>query len=385
VIPLINSIKDGNLFHTLKKKPEPSQIYSAAINQVENLTLDELEFKKSLDSYFSSSFLTHFLNKLKTTYLFKPEMHGFSFGTIAIKSSGPFQILINLEAVLPSLTYQNVVLLFLSSPSDYETKFWQRLKSNLPNPNQFQILNFAEDLWEFAIKHPGVKGIYWNEPYMPELRIPPDLTPYLINKICYFVKASKNTFCVLEGAKLEEAASDLIDRIAEGKGLMPFSVSRVLVQQKIESKFKKVLQETLDTKVNSNSVVNNELLLQMNVPFYDLNQFIMEQGHVMIQRSFINILNNISNCSEWHQIPLNQSTAFWMDFKYPFEISKWVNNIPNHNQTIIWMETSQPKEWMLDIISHAICINRSLKNQKPPSFWTGVELSFSKKRVLVTI
>jgi hypothetical protein len=304
-----------------------------------------------------------------------------------IRCEGPFKIYAIIEALSHLLPHRNVVLIFLPRTSEFELQLLTELKSQLPDSNQIQLVDLTHEAWEFALQHPGIKGVYWNTPYVSDFKFSNHLVPTLLTKQLYLAKGFKNTFCILDGTNFQSAAKDLILRIYEGLGLAPFSVSRILIQQKIESYFLEVLKE----EISKSQVLNLEptdykiknLIGTSDIPSYTIDQILENQGRILIQKNEFTILSNISNCSIWHQTPLNQPTAFWMDIKYPFEIAKWVNNIPNHSQTTIWMDVTKSKDWISDIVTHRISFNTDLLNDKPQSFWTGVELKgYNSRQIL---
>jgi hypothetical protein len=384
MMSLIQAIKEGNQFQSLKQKPDRLEIQRNLKATIDNI-LGDPDFKIQFQSYFSNEFLNHWLSQLIPSFFSDPISAGLTLGSVALFAEGPFRILATLEALIPLLTYQNVVLLFVKEKNEPDHRVWDFIKNNLPNPNQLQILSYSEDLWKFAIQHPGVKSIYWHSPHQAHQSIPSELAPFLIEKSFYFTKTTKNTFCVLDGANLKEAATDLISRLHEGRGLAPFSVSRILVQQKVETEFLNIFRDVLQSEQFSRISSNTQDLTPDEYPQYKLQDFLKEQGRILIQQDPVTILSNISNCFEWHQIPLNQSTAFWMDIKYPFEIAKWINNISHHNYTTIWMDKSKNRDWAFEINSHVIEFNTPLKMQKPQSFWTGVKMEFYKPRAFLNI
>jgi len=388
MIQLIQAIKYANQFHSLKVKPNPQLIQSQLHGWIKSV-LNTSRFQSYFQPYFSASFFESWIKsieKLMTQITLEP--HGLPMGTVSVRSDdGPFQIFVILEALSYLLPHRNVVLVFLPPTSEFELKLLSELKSQLPESNQIQLIELNQDCWEFALQHPGIKSVYWNAPYVSDFKISDYLAPTLLTKRLYITKAFKNTFCVLDGADLCLAAKDLIQRIYEGRGLAPFSVSRIVVQQKIESEFFNVLKkEITDSHVftleqDTLKIANREKT--KGIPNYSLEQITQEQGQILIQKNEMIILSNISNCSIWHQTPLNQPIAFWMDIKYPFELGKWINNIPNHSQATIWMNTNKPKEWVFDIVTHRISFNTALTKEKPQSFWTGVELKgFIPRQIL---
>lgn len=382
MIELIQAIKAANTFHGLKVKPSRDEIHKALTCSIEELFAGK-ELHSLLEPYMDPDFIGHWLPNLQSSYLSNPNPTSLPIGNVALYCQGPFGFLAALELMVPLLSHQNAVFLFLESPSEVEKGLWARLGSKLPNPTQLQILEFSTDSWQFALKHPGVRAVYWNDPHHASWPLPEDLSSTLLRKYFYRYSGGKNTFCVLDGANLNQAAQDLTERIAQGQGFAPFSVSRILVQQKIEAEFLETFKAHLHSlPVTKNSNLSISLTPKENLPIYSLAELTQDQGRVLIEVQGLTVLTNISNCSEWHQIPLNQATAFWMDLKYPFEIAKWVNNIPHHLQVTIWMDSGKSKDWLDEIQSHRIQINTPLKNEKPHSFWTGVNLMTYQTRYI---
>ncbi|MFN7728777.1 MAG: aldehyde dehydrogenase family protein [Bdellovibrio sp.] len=143
-------------------------------------------------------------------------------------------------------------------------------------------------------------------------------------------RSGKTSALVLADADLEEAADGIIKAVSEGQGTLSWNVSRVIVLEAIESEFKKILQNKLlaqRMQVTDSAQQKKSALLRA---------LTSEQARDLAEGAPVTALENVSNCSEYHQLELETPVLFLISIKYAFDAAKWINNLPNALGLQVW-------------------------------------------------
>lgn len=136
-------------------------------------------------------------------------------------------------------------------------------------------------------------------------------------------RSGKTSAIVLADADLDMAADGIIRAALEGQGTLSWNVSRVIVVDSIEAEFKAVLKNKLasiSSQLTDSSQKKKNAILQ---------SLTSEQARELHEGSPLTVLENVSNCSEYHQLELQSPLLFLIPIKYAFDAAKWVNNLPN--------------------------------------------------------
>lgn len=375
MIELIKAIQTSNLGRQQKTRAGRSEILdqlTALVNDPDFLTLS------SRDSHATSNLAspdTCFLNlqntQLKTLEGLKkltPPPQSQSLGTLIFKTDHLLFDWVLIETLIRCLPDGNALIVFLSEEQKtIKLDVWNQLAQKYLTPSTLQFLPDSPSAWQLALQHPGVKGVYSHITYGNSFAELSEFSNSLIKKSYGYHMGGKSTFCILEGADLDLAIQDLMTSLTQGMGLLSINPSRVLVQQKIEAEFKVRLK--LATKAWEGASKANPPARAVPI---NPSQVLSNQGRIWAQNNDLHFLENISNCSEWHHLPLHYPLALLMDIKYPFEICKWINPLPNPINCTIWCDPNKNLDWLRDLETASLRINTPF-DQYPWSFWSGAK------------
>lgn len=143
-------------------------------------------------------------------------------------------------------------------------------------------------------------------------------------------RSGKTSAVVLADADLEAAADGIVRAALEGQGTLSWNVSRVIVVEAIEAEFKAILKNKLAA---STTQLTDSAQKKKNVILRALTS---EQARELHEGSPLTVLENVSNCSEYHQLELQSPVLFLIPIKYAFDAAKWINNLPNTLAIQMW-------------------------------------------------
>lgn len=143
-------------------------------------------------------------------------------------------------------------------------------------------------------------------------------------------RSGKTSAVVLADADLEAAADGIVRAALEGQGTLSWNVSRVIVVEAIEAEFKAILKNKLAA---STTQLTDSAQKKKNVILRTLTS---EQARELHEGSPLTVLENVSNCSEYHQLELQSPVLFLIPIKYAFDAAKWINNLPNTLAIQMW-------------------------------------------------
>lgn len=145
----------------------------------------------------------------------------------------------------------------------------------------------------------------------------------LLDRKWQIFRGGKSLAVVLSGADHKSAAKIILNSIRQGQGLLAQNISRVLVVEQEEAALKAELIEQIsavDLSFEFKNPTRSESLKQ---------ELTSEKGRSINQGSSICLFENISNCSEFHQIELQAPVCFLQSIRYGFDSIKWIQAIPN--------------------------------------------------------
>ena len=297
-----------------------------------------------------------------------------------IRASGVHSIVLGRQVFLPaffeilgsSLAAGNAVL--CHATSEMET-FLSRVRIN-----GSAISPDAEGCFEFVIDdkgeslalflgHPGVRAVSVTGRVTDTLARELGAPQAWLEKKWQIFRGGKSTAVVLADADLEKAADGILRAVTEGQGVLPWSISRLIVVESVEEKLREILKNKL-TLIKSQADETtrkrqNQLLTSLQ----------SEKARELLPGAPVTILENVSNCSEYHQIELESPVLFWIGVKYAFDAAKWVNNLPNSLGVQFWGSSEKVEKLLPKIETAQVWREGWIENQK---VWSqGMKASFA--------
>jgi acyl-CoA reductase-like NAD-dependent aldehyde dehydrogenase len=258
-----------------------------------------------------------------------PRTAGFPTGLIGVTVRSSFFLRLAAERLARAWVNGNCVLLKVSADQIRLAKRLGELAVQAGFPEGvFQILPESAETDPLFFQHPGIRAISCFDPSFRAEQM--GSLESLLEKKWQVHRGGKSTALVLADADLEEAADGILRAVREGWGTSSWNVSRVFVIESVEKDFLAVLQK-------------KAVQLQAEPPIRErkrsqewIQALQKEQARALDWLSPITFLQNVSNCTEAHQTELGAPVVFLMSVKYPHEMQKWVNNLPNSMGVQIW-------------------------------------------------
>jgi acyl-CoA reductase-like NAD-dependent aldehyde dehydrogenase len=248
--------------------------------------------------------------------------------TVLVKHRTPLPAMI--EVFGASLAAGNAVFCrYQHSQADLMTLIEQLvLQAGFPQGSFQAMADDQQEALTLFVGHPGVRLISvlgTDEPIEKALA-----AASWLDKKWQIFRSGKTSALVLADADLEEAADGIIQAVAEGQGTLAWNVSRVIVVEAIEPEFKKILQNKL---LSQRMQVTDSAQQKKNALLKALTS---EQARDLAEGAPVTALENVSNCSEYHQLELETPVLFLISIKYAFDAAKWINNLPNALGLQVW-------------------------------------------------
>ena len=255
-------------------------------------------------------------------------IQAFPIGVIGVYVNSAFYLRLICERLAPALAAGNVVMTSaLPNQIPIANEIKKRLQESGFSPDSFQILPHSEEISSLLAQHPGIRGVNIFDPALNSQTLG---GPTWSEKKYQIHRGGKVTALVLADADLDKAVHGIIEAIVEGQGSLSWNISRIIMIETIEQAFKEKLKAALLKLSPQLSPVIEERKRVLIKKFQD------QQARLISPESSFGFLENVSNCSEEHQVELGAPVIFTMAVKYPADMQKWINNLPNSLGVQIW-------------------------------------------------
>ena len=253
----------------------------------------------------------------------------FPTGLVGLGVRSTFFFRLITERLAPTLAAGNTVLL---RPFAGQLAVAQKLRalafeSGFPE-GSIEILPDAIESSTMIFQHPGVKAVSWVDSQLNAELFPAGAS--WLEKKWQIHRGGKSTALVLADADMNEAAVGILRAIREGQGTASWNISRIIVVESIEKDFRECLLKhasqmsfSLNPEIQAARARWTEKLMR-------------EQARPIQVPSEVVFMENVSNCTEAHQVELEAPVVFLMSVKFPHEMQKWVANIGNAIGVQMW-------------------------------------------------
>lgn len=258
-----------------------------------------------------------------------PKGDGFPVGLIGIRVRGPFFFRLLCERLASALKAGNGAIFQVSSGQEKLGAAVLDLLSRAGWPADLvRAIPESAETTTLLLQHPGVRGVDLFDPSFQSSEAAGTGTFW--DKKWRVHRGGKTTALVLADADLDGAAAGIARAAREGWGASSWNPSRVIVVEQVEKEFRPKLLTALEALADP---VPSGLAAAADEWVEKLRR---EQARPVAPAPPIRVLENVSNCAEAHQIELGAPILFLMTVKYPHEMQKWVNNLPNPLGVQIW-------------------------------------------------
>lgn len=252
----------------------------------------------------------------------------FPSGLFSIRIESPFFLRLLCERIAPALMAGNALLVAVNPERKPLAEKIRALviEAGFP-PETLQILADDEEVGPFLLQHPGIRGASVFDPQITAQDLGPESW---FEKKWQIHRGGKSTALVLADADLDQAVAGILKAVEEGQGTLSWNISRVIVLDSLEKTFLEKLANALAQKQPQLTETVKESRDRWVAKFKSQQARELVPGHPLA------FLINVSNCSEEHQVELQAPIVFVMTVKYPHEMAKWINNLPNALGVQMW-------------------------------------------------
>ena len=289
----------------------------------------------------------------------------FPLGVMSLQVSSPFFFRLACERIAPALAAGNTLLWSVSESQKKLALEIEKLVHQSGFPSAcLQILDRSPEADSFLAQHPGIRAVNIFDSSLEASTLG---GPTWSEKKYQIHRGGKSTALVLADADLDQAVSGILRAVQEGQGSSSWNISRVIVIDSVEEAFTEKLRTAL-----------SHLTLQLAETTKErknfwVQKFQSQQARLINAESPLGFLENVSNCSEEHQIELGAPVVFVMSVKYPVDMQKWVNNLPNALGVQIWGSEEKSLKLASKLEAGRIWLNGWL--EKDENLFFGVKSS----------